>query len=176
MAYALPLFILPYVPFFIFNPMADTPAPSEIPVKSKKRFRILLALSIVGIVLLKLSFIFFLIGMMPAMVAYMVDHDKHKYIFSTVTALNFAGVFPEVMDIVAQGSTFNAIKAKLSDALVWFSMYSAAGLGWALVWLSPLLVAIVLEGIYRGRILHMENVQKKLEEEWGKEIDQQQAP
>ena len=149
-----------------------TPAPSEIPVKSKKRFYLLMAISIVGVVFLKLSFIFFLIGMLPALVAYLVDHDKNKYLFYTMAALNFAGVFPEMMDIVAEGGTFNAIKAKLTDAMVWFSMYSAAGLGWALVWLSPILAALVLEGVYQGRILHMENVQKKLEEEWGSEISQ----
>jgi hypothetical protein len=30
---------------------------------------------------------------------------------------------------------------------------------------------MVLEGIYRGRIAHIENGQKKLEEEWGPEIN-----
>ncbi len=146
--------------------------PSDIPIKSKKRFRILIALCIVSAVILKLSFIFFFIGMLPAMVAYIIDHDKNKYIFSTVAAFNLAGVFPHMMDIYLQGGTFTAIEGKLSDAIVWLTMYSAASMGWAIVWVSPILASIVLEAIYAGRILHIENMQKKLVEEWGDSIIQ----
>jgi len=143
---------------------------SDIPIKSKKRFRILIVICAISAVVLKLSFIFFFIGMFPAMVAYVIDHDKNKYIFSTVAALNFAGVFPHMMDIYIQGGTFNAIKEKLIDAMVWFEMYSAAAMGWAIVWVSPIIAAMALEGVYKGRILHMENIQKKVEEDWGPEV------
>ncbi len=155
--------------------MATPPPTSDIPIKSKKRFRILIGVCVLGTILLKLSFIFFFIGMIPAVVAYIVDHDKHKYIFSTVAALNLTGVFPYMMDIYIMGGTFDAIKSKLSDAIVWFIMYGAAGMGWVLVWISPILASAVLEGIYRGRILHLESVQKKLVEEWGKEVTGEQA-
>ena len=144
---------------------------SDIPVKSKKRFTILIALSLVGAVLLKWSFIFFAIGMLPTVVAYLVDHDKNKYVFYTVAALNFSGVFPDMMAISLQGGDFTAVAERLSDITVWFTMYSAAALGWGIVWLSPVIAAMVLEGVYRGRIVHMESMQKKLEEEWGTEIN-----
>jgi hypothetical protein len=150
--------------------MADKPA-TDIARKAKMRTRILLALCLMGGIALKLTFVFFCIGMLPAMVAYIIDDDKHKYIFSTVAAVNFAGVFPETIELFMQGGTFNAFSALLSDAVVWFTMYSAAAIGWALVWLSPTLAAMLLEGVYRGRLMHMESLQKKLEEEWGPEIN-----
>jgi len=148
--------------------MAKDPNPNL--VKSKKRFRYMVAVFIVGAFIFKMSFVFFFIGMIPAFVAYVVDNDKHKYIFSTVFALNFAGVFPFMMDILWHGGHFDAVQNKLSDMVVWFAMYGSAGLGWALVWLSPIIAAATLEGLYRGRILHLETLQKKAVEEWGEEV------
>ena len=144
--------------------------PVDIATKSKRRFRLLMMLFLPGAVIFKMSFIFFFIGMLPALVAYIVDHDKNKYVFSTVAALNFAGVFPYMMDIFHRGGSYKAIVEKLSDAIVWFVMYGAAGMGYALVWFSPLMAASMLEGIYKGRIMHLESLQKKTIEEWGTEI------
>jgi len=141
-----------------------------VPVKSKKRLGIIIGLCLVGGIVFKMSFIFFCVGMLPAMVAYLVDNDKDKYIFSTVAALNFAGVFPYVMDIYMQDSSFFAVKEKASDIMVWFVMYGAAGMGWLVVYCSPVITATVLEGIYSGRILHLEILQKHAVEEWGDEI------
>ncbi len=143
---------------------------SDIPSKSKKRFWILVVICILGLVLLKMSFVFLFIGMMPAMVAYLIDHDKNKYSSSTVAALNFAGVFSYLMEIYMQGGTFEAVKERLFDANVWLVMYGAAAAGWFLVWFSPIVASVALDGIYRGRILHLETMQKKAEEEWGKQV------
>ncbi|HEU5046493.1 MAG TPA: hypothetical protein VFT64_01475 [Rickettsiales bacterium] len=138
--------------------------------KSKRRMGILMALSIAGAGVLKMSFLFFFIGMIPAMVAYIVDHDPKKYTSYTVAALNFAGMFPYMMDVYAQGGTLLAIKDRLTDPLVWFVMYGSAGLGWVIVHCSPLIAAVVLDGLYKGRILHLEIQQKRAIEDWGKEV------
>lgn len=155
------------------EPAAAAPAAeatATAPNKSKKRLYILIALSIVGLVLFKMSFIFFFIGMLPAMVAYIVDHDPKKYASATVAALNFSGVFPYMIDVFMQGGTFIAIEDKLSSPLVWFVMYGAAALGWMIVFFSPIIAATLLDGIYKGRVLHLELMQKKLVEEWGEEV------
>ncbi len=150
--------------------VAAAPIETTAPPKPKKRIGLIILMSLVGAVLLKWSFIFFVIGMLPTVLAYLVDHDKNKYMFYTVAALNFSGVFPDMMAISTQGGTSGAVVGRLSDISVWFTMYSAAALGWGIVWLSPAIAAIALEFIYRGRIAHMETVQKKMEEEWGTEI------
>jgi hypothetical protein len=138
--------------------------------KSKKRLYILIGLSVVGVVIGKFSFIFFFVGMLPAMVAYITDHDQNKYTSSTVAALNFSGVFPYLMDIYFQGGSFSAVASKLSYPLVWFVIYGSAAMGWAIVFFSPIIAAAVLDGIYSGRALHLEIQQKKLIEEWGEEV------
>ena len=143
---------------------------SEITAKSKRRFRLLIPVFIIGAIFFKMSFIFLFFGMLPSMAAYVVDHDKRKYVCSTVAALNFAGVFPFMMDIFKQGGSFDTVKAILSDPIIWFIVYGSAGLGWTLIWISPIIAALALDGIYRGRIIHLEIVQKHLEEEWGEEV------
>lgn len=149
---------------------SSPPTTTDITKKSKKRFRILLAFSIAGVVLLKMSFILFFIGMLPAAVAYIVDNDQKKYVSMTVAALNFSGVFPYMMDIFMRGGTFGAIESKLADPVVWFVMYGSAAMGWIIVFSSPVIAAAVLQGIYKGRILHLESLQKKSIEEWGEEV------
>jgi hypothetical protein len=148
----------------------ETPPVAAKPKKGKG-IGIFIIASFIGAILLKWSFIFFVVGMLPTGLAYLVDHDKNKYMFYTVAALNFSGVFPDMMAMSAQGGTFNAVTSRLSDITVWTTMYSAAALGWGIVWLSPIIASMALEMIYRGRIAHMETIQKRMEDEWGTEIN-----
>ena len=138
--------------------------------KSQKRIVVIIVLSLIFAVMLKMTFIFLFLGMLPAMVAYINDHDKNKYTSYTVAALNFSGVFPYVIDIFSQGGTLAAIKNRLSDPIIWFVMYGSAGLGWIIVHCSPVIAAVVIDGLYKTRILHLEILQKKAVEEWGKEV------
>src|SRR6185369_3849599 len=93
-------------------PATPPVVPTEITKKSKKRLWILVVFSIVGAILFKMSFILFFIGMLPAMVAYIVDIDPKKYTSMTVAALNFSGVFPYMLDIYFRGGTLPAIESK----------------------------------------------------------------
>jgi hypothetical protein len=155
------------------TPIATPDIKGEIPVKRKKGLSVIVIpiVFIAGIIILKLSFVFFFIGMLPSIVAYMIDRGKYKYIFSIVAALNFAGVFPYVMDIgMHSGGSFEAVNNKLSDAFVWLSMFGSAAIGWSLVHISPTIASVVLKGIYQARIMQLEKFQHKLIEEWGEEI------
>lgn len=141
------------------------------PSKSNtKRYAILTVVGIISAVVLKLGVFLLFVGMLPAIVAYETDHSKFKFVFSTVAAFNFSGVFPDVMQMFIEGGTFEILKIKLMDPSVWFIMYGSAALGWSMVWLSPVIASTTLEGIYSGRIIHLEALQKRSEEEWGHEV------
>jgi hypothetical protein len=135
-----------------------------------KRYAILIVLGVLCAVVFKMGVFLLFVGMLPAIVAYETDHTKFKFLFSTVAAFNFAGVFPDMMQVYIEGGTLDMLKIKLLDPGVWLVMYGAAALGWSMVWLSPFIAATTLEGIYSGRILHLEGMQKKAEEEWGPEV------
>jgi hypothetical protein len=143
---------------------------ADIQVKPKKWFSFGMMLSAPLIVLLKMGFLFLLIGMLPTFLTMAYMRRRTPYVISTVAAFNFSGVFPYLLVIFLQGGRPRAVLDNLSDLTVWASMYGAALLGIAVVWLSPSIALVFLESIYRGRMRHMESLQKKLEEEWGTAI------
>ncbi|MEI6730268.1 MAG: hypothetical protein WCL30_03330, partial [Pseudomonadota bacterium] len=83
--------------------------------KGKKLLFILVC--IVGTIFLKMSFVLLFFGMLPAMAAYIFDRDKYKYIFCTVAAMNFSGLFPFLFKMVMQAGGFEVGRAVLSDPL-----------------------------------------------------------
>ena len=143
---------------------------ADIPGKRNKLLPIIYALSVPAMVLLKMGFFFLAIGMFPTFLASANTQRARSYVIGTVAAFNFAGVFPDLFSIQLQGGTPRAVMDSLSDPGVWASMYGAALLGWVIVWLSPAIARLFLDVIYRGRMRHMEHLQKKLEEEWGPEV------
>jgi len=143
---------------------------ADIPVKRKSRLSLGLALSVPAAILLKMGFFFLLIGMLPTLLTAAVVRGSKPYVVSTVAAFNFAGVFPDLLAIFLQGGSPRGVLDMLGTPSVWASMYGAAALGIALVWLSPAVTAVVLESLYRGRMRHMESLQKKMEDEWGSQI------
>jgi hypothetical protein len=143
---------------------------ADIPEKPRKWFTIGLAFSLPAIIVLKMGFFFLLIGMIPTLLTSSLMRNSKGFIISTVAAFNFTGVFPELLSVTMQGGTPRAVLDQLSEPSVWYSMYGAAMLGIAIVWLSPSIAMLFLEGVYRSRLRHLETLQKKLEDEWGKQI------
>ena len=152
-------------------------AEDETPPKKtqKKRSKMLIPMLIVGsltaVVLIQHSFMFFLAGMLPSIVAFIVDRSSHGRIFKIVTLFNLAGVFPFLLDIVwLHNNNYTAMQSKMGDPTVWFIMFFSAGIGWCMVWATPYLVMGILKGVQQGRIMHLESIQRRLEKEWGPEI------
>ncbi len=145
------------------------------PAKSRKWMPILLVLSLPAVVFLKMGFFFLLIGMFPTFLAMAFARDSRGNSFSIVAAFNFAGLFPDLVSITLGGGTPRVVLDRLADPQSWAAMYGAALIGWGVVWLSPTIAMIILESIYRGRLRHMEALQKKLEEEWGQRITGQES-
>lgn len=137
---------------------------------------LLAANSLLLIILIQFSYLFFLAGMLPSIVAYVTDRSEEKHLFHTIFACNLAGVLPYVTKLVQQGNSMSAVNLMMSDALTWFVMYSAAAIGWMLVWLSPYLAEIYLKARRAQEIERIETFQKKLIAEWGPEIKRKPVP
>ncbi len=149
--------------------------PTVLPEKKKKGMGILAKLvlifgSIAAIVFLQYTYIFFLVGMLPTIVAYIVDQHSHRPIFKIVCAMNLSGVFPYIFNIAARGNSFDSVTTSIGDPIVWLVMYSAASMGWVLVWASPHIALLFLKGIYAGQSMRLESTQQKLLDEWGQDI------
>jgi hypothetical protein len=130
----------------------------------------ILVLSLALIYLLNHTFIFLVAGMLPGIVAYVIDRSPGRRIFQIVALSNLAGVFPYVAQLMQQGNTATAVQGMLSTPSVWMFMYLAAGFGWVLVWIAPTLAQQLLELTNNQKIARLQRLQKRLEEEWGPEV------
>lgn len=145
------------------------------PAKKSSALRVILLviISLVLIVFTKTTYIFIVLMLLPAMVAYFVDKTDHRSNFHTIFACNLAGLLPYVMDIIARGSPAVAMMDALGDVYVWFVIYASAGFGYLLVWGCPKVASGLVYGFNAGQIQRIEQTQKKLIDEWGPEIEQQ---
>lgn len=74
----------------------------------------------------------FLIGMLPTIVAFLIDKTNQKTKARTVGFSNLVGVFIVVMDLWKTEHTIDYAFAILLDPYNWLYMYMAAAIGWGI--------------------------------------------
>ncbi len=131
-------------------------------------FLLLLIVSLPTVLLL-------LFGMLPAIVAYIIDPSKHKASAICVGAMNFAGVFPYFLDLWTGIHSIATVLGVLTDVFALMVMYSAAACGWMLFLAVPPVVGILLNWTAQRRIAALRAGQKRIIEEWGKDVAPDQA-
>ncbi len=109
-------------------------------------------------------------GMLPAIVAYIIDPSKHKASTICVGAMNFAGVFPYLLDQWTGIHSIDTVLVVLTDVFALMVMYSAAACGWMLFLAVPPMVGILLNWTAQRRIAALRARQKSIIEEWGKDM------
>ena len=137
---------------------------------SKLKLAGIIILSLIAIILLKMTFILLVVGMLPTAVVYFVDNSKTRSLFHTVMACNLAGVLPFVGELWASGNQTSMVGMMLSDMQRLLIMYSAAALGWGLMYVCPIAARFMISGINTHNIQKLKHRQKRLEEEWGEEV------
>lgn len=110
------------------------------------------------------------VGMLPTLVAYLVDRQRPRYAALCVGGLNSAGVFPHLLPIWFGMHTLNAAEEALTDVFVLVTMYGAALFGWMLYFAVPPLVGAVLSVMAQRRVALLRLSQKGLIEDWGESV------
>lgn len=110
------------------------------------------------------------IGMLPTVVAVIIDREPEKYAAITVAPLNFCGVLPWLIKLWRGHHTMADALASLSDPLTLMIMLGAAGAGWLLYYGIPPVVAAVITQRNNTEIKRMREHQAKLVAEWGAEV------
>ena len=134
-----------------------------------------IALLILVAVSLPTVFLLFF-GMLPATVAYMIDPSKHKAFAICVGAMNFAGVFPYLLDLWTGIHSIDTVFGVLTDVFALVIMYSAAACGWMLFLAVPPVVGILLNWTAQRRIAALRARQKRIIGEWGKDVTETAHP
>ena len=143
--------------------------------KQKMRLKhklMLIIFSLVMMVLMRTGFVFFVIGMLPCIVAYYMDVTKHHYTFKTVFAANLAGMMPFITKIIVAGPSSAQLQEIMGNSTTWIMIYGAALIGWLLILVCPMLAQALVAGMHQTQFSRYDWLQKKLESEWGAEVKQ----
>lgn len=113
------------------------------------------------------AFLLFMIGIVPAIVAFVVDRERGRNATLAVSATNVAGVAPFVVELMMVGPTLDRAFAMMTDVFVLAVMYGTAAIGWGLVLGMPKLAAVYIGVTNDSRIQTLRREQKRLVEDWG---------
>ncbi|MEQ8195865.1 MAG: hypothetical protein RIB59_15385 [Rhodospirillales bacterium] len=115
-----------------------------------------------------LMLIFF--GMLPTVVAFIIDRSYQRSNTVCVGGANLCGVFPYLLDLWLKQHTVTGAMHILTDVFAIAVMYCAAAFGWLLFIAIPPIVASVLNVLAQHRVVHLRARQKKILEEWSKAV------
>lgn len=110
------------------------------------------------------------VGMLPTLVAYIVDSRREKYAAFSVGCMNFCGVLPFMLQLWTQEHSFTMAWRIVGDPVSWMIMYAAASVGWIIYYAAPHVVAAYLRFQLDRRINKLREYQKELVTEWGDSI------
>lgn len=131
---------------------------------------IMIIASLAMILALQMTYVLFVIGVIPSFVAYYIDRSESRSLFHTVMPCNLSGVLPFIAELVAQGNQSTQLQSMLGDLSVLLVMYASAGFGWIIYYAAPHMAALVINAINSRQISQLKHSQSKLSSEWGAEV------
>ncbi len=115
-------------------------------------------------------------GMIPTIVAYIVDNREERFAAKTVGYLNGAGVFFVVSEMWVGEHTWQKALELLSDPFNWLLMFGMASLGWILYFALPPIVAAYLKVANELKLKQLNKDQARLIKEWGDDVARNAPP
>ena len=139
------------------------------------QFTLWLSIGFVTLVILSLpSVLILFFGLLPTIVAFIVDRSKGRNAAFCVGGINFCGVFPYLMDLWNGDNSIDMSVRILTDVFSLVIMYGAAGFGWMLyLTLAPIFAAFI-SVIAQHKISILRTTQRQLIEEWGEDVSTSQ--
>ena len=150
---------------------APTAEPPPAPPGSALRKGIWFVVILLTMMMLSLpTVIMVFLGMLPTLVAWVIDRSEGKHATYCVSGLNFSGLFPFLIEVwFVNHSTDNAISI-LTDVFNLMIIYGAAAFGWLLYIAIPPVVTTFLSVMSQHRMTILKTTQKNIVEEWGENV------
>lgn len=109
-------------------------------------------------------------GLIPTLVALIVDRDPDKSAALTVGAMNFCGTMPFCIRLWQEGHTADLAFRMLANPTTWLLAYSAAAGGWLIYFTVPRVVAGFSVSRDQARIRELDAKRAELVRDWGPEV------
>lgn len=110
------------------------------------------------------------VGMIPTIVAAIVDRSEGRMRALTIGAMNFAGCAPFILEIFKKGNSLETSIAYMLEPRTIVVIYFAAAMGYLIDWAMTGIVSSVLVQKTKNRLMDIQKDQKALTERWGMEV------
>ena len=132
--------------------------------------QIFLIVSLIMAVMFSAMAVILLVGMIPTIVAAIVDRTKGKMRSMTIGAINFAGCTPFLVEVFNKGNDISTAVSYIVQPRTIVVMYMAAGMGYLVDWAMTGIVSAIMVQRAKGRIKEIQKQQKDLVDRWGMEV------
>jgi len=109
-------------------------------------------------------------GMLPGMVAFIVDRTEERSATFCVGGLNLCGVFPYLLELWTEDHSLEMASSQLTDVFVLAVMYGGACMGWMLYLSLPPVIASFIQVMAERRLQQRRKTQSDILKEWGNEV------
>lgn len=110
------------------------------------------------------------IGMLPTIVAFLLNGKSYRAKAFGVGAMNLAGVSPFLISLWKDGQGFDKAVEIISNPQSIIVMYMAAALGHMINWVMGGIVGSIMYDSGKRRAKEIEKRQQELVERWGEEV------
>lgn len=111
------------------------------------------------------------VGMLPTLVAYIVDRQPGKNKTFTIGVMNFSGCFPYVLQIWLNSNSLDLSFSFLMQPKTYVVMYGAAAIGYIIDWSVTHIVSAILIQRSEKRLSKIQKEKEALEIRWGTEVN-----
>jgi hypothetical protein len=151
--------------------MAEMTVPSRSATRGRKVVGTLLWVMVPLVLIFALPTVILLVaGLLPTLVAGIVDRREEKYAAYCVGGFNLSGVMPYLFALWANGDSMHALGGILGSPFTWLVMYGAAALGWLANYWMPQVTIRVRRVRDRAEVVRLRKRQEQILEEWGPEV------
>ena len=152
-------------------PAADTQAKAPTPPGRAMRKAVWILLCLVALLVISLPTVLLLLfGMLPTIVAWVVDRSQQKYATFCVCGMNFSGVFPFLSDVWFKDHSTDAAVRILTNVFDLTVIYGAAAFGWMIFIAVPPVITQFISAMLQKRVATLREQQQKIIEEWGEGV------
>ncbi len=107
------------------------------------------------------------LGLLPTLVAFIVDAHPRKYAARSVGFLNLAGTLPFLVTLWSKNHNLIEAMRILTDVYAWLVIYAAAAVGWIIYLGMPSVAGFLMELTAARRIRKLDAERRRLIKEWG---------
>ncbi|MEH6547641.1 MAG: hypothetical protein V7701_14490 [Sneathiella sp.] len=109
-------------------------------------------------------------GMIPSIVAALLNTKRGTGNLPAMIALNLSGVIPVLGILWQRGGSFHQAFTLLADVYMWLAMFGGAGIAMFLTWSVPVCVYAIYDVQAKSSVRKLLKQRRKLVEEWGTQV------